>query len=169
MRKADTKEYVTQALFSLLGKKEIKDITICELVEKAGISRATFYRNYLDMYQVIDEQMTQIAREITDNVLTSGNSVRANTLLGFRLLLRHRRILRILIKRGMEDKLYRVLYQTTVDHIDQLNAMNNRYQPHFFAGAACGMLIAWIKNDFQESPDEMADLLFGCLHGYITL
>lgn len=169
MRKADTKEYVTKALFSLLEKKEMKDITVCELVEKAGICRATFYRNYLDMYQVIDEQMMQIAQEITDNVLTPDNSVRANTLLIFRLLLTHQRILRILTKCGMEDKLYRILYQTTVDHIDQLNAMDNRYQPHFFAGAACGMLIAWIKNDFQESPDEMVDLLFGCLHGYIAL
>lgn len=70
MRKADTKEYVTQALFSLLEKKEMKDITVCELVEKAGICRATFYRNYLDMYQVIDEQMMQIAQETTSMSLT---------------------------------------------------------------------------------------------------
>lgn len=169
MGKAATKEYVTQALFALLEKKELKDITVCELVAKAGISRATFYRNYLDMYQVVDEQMGKIAQEITDNAMETSDDIRANTLQIFQLLQKYRRILCILTHRDMGDKIYRALYQTTVGHIEQLNAMDNRYQPHFFAGAACGMLIAWIKNDFRESPEKMVDLFFGCLHGYIVL
>lgn len=169
MGKTATKEYITQALFALLEKKEMKDITVCELVAKAGISRATFYRNYLDMHQIVDEQMTQIAQEITDNALTPGNDVRSNTLSVFQLLLTHQRVLRILTKRGMEDIIYHALYQTTVDHISQLNAMDNRYQPYFFAGASYGVLTAWIKNSFHETPEEMLRLFLGCLHGYISL
>lgn len=169
MGKPATKEYITQALFALLEKKEIQDITVCELVAKAGVSRATFYRNYLDMHQVVDEQMAQITQEITDNAMTPSNNIRSNTLSVFRLLRTHQQILRILTKHGMEDKIYRALYQTTVDHIKQLNAMDNHYQPHFFAGASCGMLIAWIKNDFYESPEEMLQLFLGCLHGYVSI
>ena len=169
MGKVSTREYVTQALFALLEKKDMKDITVCELVTKAGISRATFYRNYLDMYQVVDEQMEKIAQEITNNAMATSDDIRANTLQIFQLLLRHRQALRILTRRDMADKIYRALYQTTVGHIEQLDAMDNRYQPHFFAGAACGMLIAWINNDFQESPEEMLTLFFGCLQGYVPL
>ena len=169
MGKAETKGYVTQALFALLEKKDMKDITVCELVAKAGVSRATFYRNYLDMYQVVDEQMEKIAQEITDNAMATSDDIRANTLQIFQLLLRHRRILRILTHRDMGDKIYRALYRTTVNHIEQLNAMDNHYQPHFFAGAACGMLTAWINNGFQESPEEMLTLFFGCLQGYVAL
>lgn len=169
MKKTSTKGYVTQAMFALLEKKDIKDITVCELVAKAGVSRATFYRNYLDISQVVDEQMENIAREITDNALARGDDIRANTLQIFQLLLHHRQILRIMTRRDMGNKIYRALYQTTVNHIEQLNVMNNRYQPHFFAGAACGMLIAWIKNDFEESPEKMAELLLGCLQGYVSL
>lgn len=169
MRKTDTKEYVTQALFALLDKKEMKDISVCELVAKAGISRATFYRNYLDMYQVIDEQLANIAQDMTDKAMASSDDIRGNTLQIFQLLLGYKRLLQILIHRDMGDRIYRALYQATVEHIDQLNAMDNRYQPHFFAGAACGMLTAWIKNDFEESPEKMLELFLGCLKGYVSL
>lgn len=87
MRKTDTREYVTQALFALLDKKEMKDTTVCELVAKAGISRATFYRSYLDMYQVIDEQLAKIAQGMTDKAMMSSADIRDNTLQIFRLLL----------------------------------------------------------------------------------
>lgn len=169
MRKTSTREYITQALFELLDKKDIKDITVCELVTKAGISRATFYRNYLDMYQVIDNQLEKIVQDMTNKAMVTSDDIRGNTLQIFCLLLNYKRSLQILIRRDMADRIYRVLYQTTVEHIDQLNAMDNRYQPHFFAGAACGMLTAWIRNEFQESPEEMLELFFGCLKGYVHL
>lgn len=169
MRKTDTKEYVTQALFALLDKKEMKEISVCELVARAGISRATFYRNYLDLYQVIDEQLAKIAQDMTDKAMASSDDIRGNTLQIFRLLLGYKKPLQTLVRRDMGDRIYWALYQTTVEHIDQLNAMDNRYQPHFFAGAACGMLTAWIKNEFQESPEEMLELFLGCLKGYVSL
>ena len=34
MRKTGTREYITQALFELLDKKAMKDITVCELVAR---------------------------------------------------------------------------------------------------------------------------------------
>lgn len=169
MRKTSTREYITQALFELLDKKDMKDITVCELVAKAGISRATFYRNYLDMYQVIDIQLAKIAQDMTNRAMITSDDIRDNTLQIFRLLLNYKESLQILIRRDMGDRIYRALYQTTVEHIDQLNAMDNRYQPHFFAGAACGMLTAWIRNEFLESPEEMLELFFGCLKGYVSL
>lgn len=169
MRKTNTREYITQALFELLDKKDIKNITVCELVTKAGISRATFYRNYLDLYQVIDDQLAEIAQDMTNRAMFTSDDIRGNTLQIFRLLLNYKRPLQILIRRGMGDRIYRALYQTTVEHIEQLNAMNNRYQPHFFAGAACGLLTAWIRNEFQESPEEMLELFWGCLKGYVSL
>ncbi|MCF0111135.1 MAG: TetR/AcrR family transcriptional regulator [Erysipelotrichaceae bacterium] len=165
MRKQVAKEYIREAALQLLEKKNIRDITICELVQKAGVSRATFYRNYLDIYQVIDE----IARNITAPMLHHDNDLKAMILQNFRLLLQHKRTLTILVRQDLGDVLYRALYQTTVEHIDSLHAMNNTYQPHFFAGASYGMLVAWVNNDYKESPEQMLNLFYGCLQGYIPL
>ena len=37
---------ITDALFILLDKKHINDISITELIQKAGVSRNSFYRNF---------------------------------------------------------------------------------------------------------------------------
>jgi len=44
--KAITRESIEISLLQLLEKKDFKKITISELVERAGVSRAAFYRNY---------------------------------------------------------------------------------------------------------------------------
>lgn len=41
-----TKESLEISLLQLLEKKELAKITISELVHRAGVSRAAFYRNY---------------------------------------------------------------------------------------------------------------------------
>lgn len=39
----------------LLGKKQIEDITVSELVKIADVGKSTFYRHYHDIYDVFDE------------------------------------------------------------------------------------------------------------------
>ena len=43
---AITRESIEISLLQLLEKKDLKKITISELVRRAGVSRAAFYRNY---------------------------------------------------------------------------------------------------------------------------
>ena len=40
----EVKNSIAKALFILLNKKTIYEITILELVQKAGVARASFYR-----------------------------------------------------------------------------------------------------------------------------
>ena len=46
MRVKYTREWTFEALSKLLESKKYEDIKISEIIEKAGISRATFYRNF---------------------------------------------------------------------------------------------------------------------------
>lgn len=40
------KDYITQALFLLLRKKDFAEISIGEIAAKAGLNRSTYYRNF---------------------------------------------------------------------------------------------------------------------------
>lgn len=40
------KNCITNALFLLLREKSISEITISEIIQVAGVARASFYRNY---------------------------------------------------------------------------------------------------------------------------
>ncbi|MFH0401292.1 TetR/AcrR family transcriptional regulator [Streptococcus sp. A23] len=49
-----TKESLETAMLFLLEKKELKHISVSELVRKAGVSRNAFYRNYKSKEEILE-------------------------------------------------------------------------------------------------------------------
>ena len=54
-RTLKTKKAIFQAFSELLKEKELRKITVQEIVDKADISRVTFYKYYLDVYDLYDK------------------------------------------------------------------------------------------------------------------
>ena len=52
-KKAD--DAIVQAFFSLLESKDFNKITVSDIIKKAGVNRSTFYRHYLDKYDILDQ------------------------------------------------------------------------------------------------------------------
>ncbi|MBO6046287.1 MAG: TetR/AcrR family transcriptional regulator [Erysipelotrichaceae bacterium] len=48
-------ESMTEALFQLMSQKPFSEITITELVKKAGVARATYYRNYSSREDILKQ------------------------------------------------------------------------------------------------------------------
>ena len=71
-RKKYTRMFIREALLDLLQTKHLNEITVKELCEKADINRATFYRNYLDIYDLY-EKMEQ---ELVDSSFSTGDMKR---------------------------------------------------------------------------------------------
>ncbi len=57
---------VEEALALLIDKKEFSEITISELVKKAGIARSTFYRNYESKEDIIRSSIRKTLSEFDD-------------------------------------------------------------------------------------------------------
>lgn len=58
------RESMEIALLTLLEKKPLGDITISELVTKAGVSRNAFYRNYNSKEAILEHLLTTMIRRI---------------------------------------------------------------------------------------------------------
>lgn len=55
------KEKLLTALISFSGEKDWSKVTVTELIKKSGVARASFYRNFKSIEEIIDygiEQMT---------------------------------------------------------------------------------------------------------------
>ena len=63
MAKSRVQEYITGAMFELLEKKDYAHITVQDLVDRAGVCRASFYRNYFTMDEVIDRFLDGVFTE----------------------------------------------------------------------------------------------------------
>ena len=53
-RTAYTRMVIKESLYKLLEKKHLSEITVKELCAQADINRTTFYRNYMDIYDLYD-------------------------------------------------------------------------------------------------------------------
>ena len=63
MPQSRVQEYITIAMFELLEKKDYAHITVQDLVNRAGVCRASFYRNYFTRDEVIERFLDGIFTE----------------------------------------------------------------------------------------------------------
>ena len=66
--KAITRESIEISLLQLLEKKDFKKVTISELVERAGVSRAAFYRNYGSKEEILKSIFESSIAKITKSL-----------------------------------------------------------------------------------------------------
>ncbi|MFC4812157.1 TetR/AcrR family transcriptional regulator [Paenibacillus sp. GCM10023250] len=53
-----TRQLILDAFRSLIQTKDLKDITVGDITERATINRATFYAHYADKYELMDASLT---------------------------------------------------------------------------------------------------------------
>lgn len=58
-----TKLYLRNALVQLMDTKQVKDISVKEIIETAQVTRSTFYLHYLDKEDFIDKIMDDVLAE----------------------------------------------------------------------------------------------------------
>lgn len=59
-----TKKLIKNALAELLQNKNLKDITVQEVAQKADISRTTFYNYYYDVYDIYEQLEKEVLAEL---------------------------------------------------------------------------------------------------------
>lgn len=66
-----TRKFLNEALAALLLEKDLEHITVRELIEKADVSRSTFYMHYADIYDLYDHLESEFFSEIGHILVTS--------------------------------------------------------------------------------------------------
>ena len=69
-----TKEYLSNALLSLMDEKNFEDITITDIVKKADINRGTFYAHYDNTSDVLKSISSSVMDEISSVFKARNNS-----------------------------------------------------------------------------------------------
>lgn len=76
-REIKTKRNIKNAFLMLRSKKEIEQITVKEIAEKAEISKATFYLHYKDIYDLSDTLGIEIVENILKDISDPNNVIDA--------------------------------------------------------------------------------------------
>lgn len=151
-------KYITDALFELMSVKPYTEITITEVIARAGVVKMSFYRNYKSKEDVV----RQWIGKVTDEFLESSNlSFSTNTREDyFRKLFTH------LYQYRERTNL---IYQAGLTHLLKAEfearflsmewSRYNTYEIYFIAGGVFNVYYYWLANGHQETPAELAEKL----------
>ena len=138
-----TKDSLKGALLILLENEKIHDIKVTALVKKAGISRASFYRYYRSVDEVLYDAVDNIINEVTStlkmNKVTTWNTV-------------------VKIFKNNKDHLIKLL------KVNQLHLLLERFNNLFdsdnyymaaWSGLVYNILFLWVKNGMVDEEKEI--------------
>jgi len=169
-----TKIVIKEALIELLEQKPLNKITVTELCTKCEINRSTFYRYYLDVYDLWDKLKSQFVSELKAAISISKDDY---TISGFteeilEVILNNKELSRILftLKNGKDflDDVLEIAHMKCVEKWARtgknLPEKQIAYLSTFISAGTIGVLDDWIQNNFKESPTEIAELIENISH-----
>lgn len=156
-RNAYVIEHLTNALLELLKDKPINDISISELVDKACVGRASFYRNYECKEDILKRYLNEKMHEWGDEWDKNSGAPLSEQI---RIMISHfeanRTFYKLLNDRGLSYLLKDVIIDICgpKPEYDKVSA----YASAFAAYALYGWIDIWFQRGMQETADEIAEM-----------
>ena len=141
----------------LLKKKPIEKITVSELCERSGAGRATFYRNYKDMTDIVRKYLIRLNHEWTENpsILQSGMRNLADAI--FSHFEAHRAFYELLSRRGLVYLMKDVITDTFSLKTD--GPIIEAYSSAYVIYVLYGFIEVWFQRGMKDPRQELCALL----------
>ena len=153
------KKDITDTLLALMHEKSFAKITITEIIEKANVARASFYRNYDSKEDVL---MT-LVDDVLDDFMNKADYDLSNyytydhVLRCFQYFKRYDKYMLSLCEFGYGSRL---LYKLNRFHekISKPEVMQSvdKYKVYIFMGALFNTAVNWLESGAKEAPEEIA-------------
>ena len=155
---------ITDALFELLKTRELPKISVTELIKKAGVCRASFYRNFYLTEDVIRQYGSDMYAQINRTIPLNPGGIYEHILAVNTYLYTQRERLALIEKRGLYHLMEDPIMEQCVFQLQRLGVWTNHYQAEFYAGAVTHMLRVWARRSFAESPEEITRIIYSLLN-----
>ena len=146
------RESITEALLSLMKKKQFADITITELTKKAGVGRVSFYRNYESKEDVLLQYMVSVSADYWKTHHTEDPAVLWKIL--FELFELMKPTVKLMHKAGIDSLLYTYIKECTKS--SEPMTTKKSYERAMYTGLAFGLYDRWISGGMKETPEELS-------------
>lgn len=154
-----TRECLEMALIYLMNEKPFDKITITELVNRSGVSRTAFYRNYAakeDILREIGQDLADMISELLKKTEYREDPYRWY-LECFHVIQDNSQILDLLIHANLS---LAMLFEngSIIDALYPSNTYEERYRKLAAEAAFRQILLVWFKDGMKESIEDMAGL-----------
>lgn len=160
-RTAYTKMVIKEAFLKFLNIKPLEQITIKEICMEANINRATFYRNYKDIYDLFEEIEMELMQEAFPNGTDAYEIPRLLEVIHKNQIFYKeffRTHLQSSVIKNMTDEM-QITFANTLKENGVYNEETYNYYFQFAMHGATGLLKEWFDNDCTPPPKEFSVLL----------
>ncbi len=166
-RRQDRTRYrLAAAMKSCMEKMPVEKITVKEIVEECGITRQTFYRYFLDKYDLINWYFDKILAESFEH-MGQGSTVYESLVRKFRFIDEERLFFDAAYRCDEQNSLkdhdfikirdfYRRLIETKSG---QKLSRDTTHILEMYCRGSVYMTTRWVSGDVKGTPEEMARLL----------
>lgn len=165
-----TKKTIKDTFISLLSEKDIKKITVSEICKLADINRATFYRYYLDVYDLLDKIQEEFIEELKNPYIEDPSrvsSVGAFSKEILQVFIDNKELVKILFDTNNNiyflNEVLEVAYVMCKNKWEQdipnITEDEINYAATFIFNGALGVVNFWVMNNFDKDIDEVANAI----------
>lgn len=162
-----SRELILEALFALMTERGYERLTIQNLIDRAGVGRATFYAHFQSKDELLAASIGRLRAWLEQAGRARGDEPLGFTLPFFQHLASHRRIYELTVARESEASVERHVKQMLADLVRA--DLQRRHAPitgarldlatHYVVGALWSSFIWWMESA-QPLPPEDLNALF---------
>lgn len=159
---ARTRTRIARALVRLMASKPYSDITVTDIVTRAGVARASYYRNFASKEDVLLSAAASVFDGYRTKAREQGIDVfeYEGILLIFRYFNAYRQPILVTYRAGLSSLFLRA-FDEHIDEIagDMSCTQISRYLLPFISGGLFNVFSKWLEGGLRETPEEMARLM----------
>lgn len=162
-----TQKVIREAFWTLHKEKPLAKITVKEVCDLAGINRGTFYKHYMDCYDLMDRIQEEAIGQMEQRLAAiETTGIRSMIVSLLQTLQKDADTFALLHDRGQPDAFaHRIVgccYRYLETRVGQMPGMT-RSSPFksmnyaFLLGGGTSVIEYWLHTGMQEPPEDVAD------------
>ncbi len=158
-RRRESQKKIEKAFIELLQTREIKDITVSDLIKMTELNRSTFYANYIDIFDLADKTREKLENEFS-NLFADYDyfNERSGALKMFTHIKENQIFYKTYFKLCYDKKHLITTYDEKRAEKERIDS-NLKYHIEFFRNGLNAIIKMWLETGCKESPEEMAEVL----------
>ena len=174
LRTRYTRQVITDAFLQLLRQKPVERITVKEVCALAQINRSTFYRQYKDCFDLM-EQLEQRGLELLEELLQATQAQgTAATMTSLLCALRDNdSLLGIMARQNQDERFlyamvgrcFRYMNTRQENMAIAANEPQQNMRNAFLAAGVGGIIQYWLRSGMQTEPGQVAAVITALCEG----
>lgn len=158
------KDRIVAALLDLMEEENYSEITVTQIVARAGVARQSYYRNFTSKDGIVEAFYLGMHEKILARLQAEGEDLtaRRRVTIILRVLKEHRQDILCLYRGGFSTYNLEMINEYIEQAAGTMSATSlERYQVYCFAGAVYNTGLVWLMEGAKESEEEVADMICG--------